>query len=139
MTDLEEVPERDAADCPACQGTGNVPRLQGDDRVLDRCQNCFGTGRELTRDEMLVMCDGTCDDDQCPDCHPDCPKCEGKGFIGWGHTCDDCKGMGSLYWSQSDIDNEMERRGMDAERRAMEGPSFGDRYTDLQREAQRLK
>lgn len=137
MTDLEETPERDAADCPACQGTGNVPRLIGDERYLERCMNCFGTGRELTRDEMYLICDGTCGDDQCPDCHPDCETCQGMGFIGWGHCCPDCHGMGSLFWSKSDIENEMERRGMDAERRAMESPATS--LAELQRQARAFK
>lgn len=127
MTDHDETPERDAADCPACNGSGSVPRFAGPDTVLDRCQNCFGTGRELTRDEMLVVCDGTCNDNQCEDCHPECKKCEGKGFWGWCNHCEDCGGMGTLYWSQSDRENEIERRGMDAERRAMEGPTYAER------------
>ncbi len=46
MSDHDETPETDRAVCPICGGQADPD-----------CQDCYGTGRELTRDEMAALAD----------------------------------------------------------------------------------
>ncbi len=52
MTDHDEVPETDRADCRECKGSGSHRVLIGPDEAQAMCEACVGTGRELTREEL---------------------------------------------------------------------------------------
>ncbi len=46
MSDHDETPETDRAVCPICGGQADPD-----------CEDCFGTGKELTRDEIAALAD----------------------------------------------------------------------------------
>jgi hypothetical protein len=57
----------DRAECPECNGTGNVTLLIGDEACGGRCPSCLGKGVQLTREDFLKVAAKT-DTPQCDEC-----------------------------------------------------------------------
>jgi RecJ-like exonuclease len=53
--DYRSQGDGEPADCPECNGSGNVRVILGDDEQQDRCPSCGGMGYQLTRDEFANL------------------------------------------------------------------------------------
>jgi hypothetical protein len=110
---------------PVDEDTGICPSCHEHSLNVWECPACsteYGCWRGRW---ALVTTDCKCDGDRdCPDCHPECPDCRGRGYFGWsssGFTCDTCKGMGTLGWTDDQIQDAAENRQIASDRRHMEG------------------
>lgn len=86
-------------------------------------------GAPAMTEGLCPTCDGPMETvdgvTRCPDvdCRPDCSACKGRGWYGMGNTCETCKGMGTLGWTENEITNETMRRGEAADEAALNGGS----------------
>lgn len=52
-----DPPETDRAECTSCKGWGGFRVLIGPDEAEEMCQDCLGTGKELTRADFERLSD----------------------------------------------------------------------------------